>query len=107
MGGPNEIVLLEARELEAAVSEAEDILPLGGETEAMPVIPKGRRWQLAVGTLLFSAVATSVVASMSSRRSEVSTNSEPWFQEEVSVVKEVMKKKAPLPKPTECSAATV
>jgi len=104
MGSPTEMGLLDGRELEAAGSEAEEMAPLR-ETNA--AVPKARRWQLAVGTLLFSTLAAVVVATVSSRRSEVSTSTDPWFQEKVSTVKEIMKKKDPLPKPTECSMATV
>jgi len=106
MAAPAEFRLLDGRECELEAAPEEEPA-VRSKSDAQPVVPKARRWQLAAGTLMVATLAALFVAG-SFNDSQASVSSSTQFEEKVASVKEYKKKKKPiLPKPTECSVATV
>merc|ERR1712048_804950 len=99
---------------DATASEAEEgyVRRLGLE-EQHPVsakIQKANRLYLAVGLLLGSALAAAVIYTTIPRRSILSAGTASTFAEDFAMpktVKEYKKFKLPLPRPDECSLATI
>ena len=106
MSSPTEPSLLEGRHMDAVASELEEA-ELLNETATTPAVHKARRWKFVAGTLLLAASGAALATATMSQRSQPSTSSDLLFEEKVASVKAEKKKKNPLPKPTECSLATV